>query len=189
MPRSTCRTPGHRPTAPARREHENQFSALNLLVDDAAPAQELLGAVSGGRARKGRVVEAAVDSGAVHSVTPPLKFPGAMTPSPWSRAGRGYRAANGTSIKNLGQVQVPFGTEEGHKCSIPFQVAEVEQPLLSVAHLTAAGNRVELGEHDGRIVNLKTGRTIELEKRGGLYILKMFIADGDAPSPFRRQGA
>jgi hypothetical protein len=86
-------------------------------------------------------------------------------------------------------VQVPFGTAEGHKCQIPFQVAEVEQPLLSVAHLTAAGNRVELGHTDGRVVNLSTGRTIALERRGGVYILRMFIADAAAPLPFRRQGA
>jgi hypothetical protein len=188
----SCRNPP-RPThiTPARgkTEHKNQFSALNLLVGDAEPVQELLGAVSGGETRKGRIVEAVVDSGAVHSVTPPLKFPGPMTPSPWSRAGRGYRAANGTGIKNLGQVRVDFGTNEGHKCQIPFQVAEVEQPLLSVAHLTAAGNRVELGADDGRIVNLSTGRTIALEKRGGVYLLKMFILDGEAPLPFRRQGA
>ena len=114
-----------------------------------------------------------------------------MSPSPWSRAGRGYRAANVTGIKNLGQVQVKFGTTEGHKCQIPFQVAEVEQPLLSVAHLTAAGNRVEMGNDDGRIVNLSTGRTIALEKRGGVYLLKMLVvAEGPpAPAPFRRQGA
>ncbi len=80
-----------------------------------------------------------------------------------------------------------FGTSEGHKCQIPFQDAEVEQPLLSVAHLTAAGNKVELGASDGRIINLSTGRTIALEKRGGVYLLKMFVAD--APLPFRRQGA
>jgi hypothetical protein len=86
-------------------------------------------------------------------------------------------------------VQVPFGTAEGHKCQIPFQVAEVEQPLLSVAHLTAAGNRVELGHTDGRIVSLSTGRSIALERRGGVYILKMYIADGAAQLPFRRQGA
>jgi hypothetical protein len=143
--------------------------------------------VSVGETRGGRVVEAVVDSGAVHSVAPPMRFPGPMSPSPWSRAGRGYRAANGTGIKNLGQVQVAFGTTEGHKCRIPFQVAEVEQPLLSVAHLTAAGNKVELGASDGRIINIKTGRTIALEKRGGVYLLKMFVAD--APLPFGRQGA
>jgi len=163
----------------------NRFAALNLLTDD---AEVLLCAVTG-EVRGGKVVEAVVDSGAVHSVTPPSVFPGPVTPSPWSRAGRGYRAANGTGIKNLGQVKVPFGTAEGHKCLIPFQVAEVEQPLLSVAHLAAAGNRVELGHTDGRVVNLHTGREIALERRGGVYILKMFIPDAAVQLPFRRQGA
>jgi hypothetical protein len=162
----------------------NQFAALSLLTDD---AEELLGAVTGDT-RGGRVVEAVVDSGAVHSVAPPGCFPGAVKPSPWSRAGRGYRAANGTGIKNLGQVNVPFGTREGHKCQIPFQVAEVEQPLLSVAHLTAAGNRCELGHTDGRIVNLATGRSIALERRGGVYIMRMFLPDA-AAQPFGWQGA
>ena len=82
-----------------------------------------------------------------------------------------------------------FATTEGDRCSIPFQVAEVEQPLLSVAHLTLAGNRVELGHKGGRVVNLTTGRAIALERRGGVYILKMYLADGVSPAPFRRQGA
>ena len=166
---------------------QNRFAALSLLVDDAEPA--LLGAVSGAEVRSGRVVEAVIDSGAVHSVTPPSKFPGPMVSSPWSRAKRGYRAANGTGIKNLGQVQVAFKTTEGHKCQIPFQVAEVEQPLISVAHLAAAGNRVELGDSDGRIINLVTGKAIALEKRGGVYLLKMFIPDAGTAMPFGRQGA
>ncbi len=164
---------------------QNRFAALSLLTDD---ADALLGAVSGD-VRGGQIVEAIVDSGAVHSVAPPGLFPGPTVPSPWSRAGRGYRAANGTGIKNLGQVSVKFATAEGDRCSIPFQVAEVEQPLLSVAHLTSAGNRVELGHASGRVVNTTTGRAIALERRGGVYIMRMYVADGVAPAPFRRQGA
>jgi hypothetical protein len=164
---------------------QNQFAGLNSLLDDSGV---LLGAVAG-ETRGGRVVEAVVDSGAMHSVTPPGLFPGEVCPSPWSRTGRCYRAANGTSIRNLGQVDVPFATLEGHKCKIPFQVAEVEQPLLSVAHLTSAGNLVQLGHTDGTVVNLTTGRSIALERRGGVYVMKMFIADAAAPLPFRRQGA
>ncbi len=170
---------------PAPTKTQNRFAALDLLVED---ADELLCAVSGA-ASGGKVVEAVVDSGAVHSVTPPGVFPGRMVPSAWSKAGRGYRAANGTGIKNLGQIAVRFATAEGDKCSIPFQVAEVDQPLLSVAHLTAAGNRVELGHTDGRVVNIQTGRSIALERRGGVYIMKMFLADPVLPAPFRRQGA
>jgi hypothetical protein len=165
----------------------NSFDALSLLTDD-TDAVALLGAVSQ-EVRGGRVVEVIVDSGAVHSVTPAGLFPGPMVPSPWSRAGRGYRAANGTSIRNLGQVTVKFATAAGDRCTIPFQVAEVEQPLLSVAHLASAGNRVELGNSSGRVVNTTTGRVIALERRGGVYIMKMHIADGAAPAPFRRQGA
>jgi hypothetical protein len=161
---------------------QNSFAALNVLTDD---AEVLLAAVSGDV--RGRVIEAVVDSGAVHSVTPPGVFPGPTVSSPWSRAGRGYRAANGTGIKNLGQVAVRFCTAEGDRCAIPFQVAEVDQPLLSVAHLTSAGNRVELGHASGRVVNLTTGRAIALERRGGVYIMRMFLADGAEPAPFRRQ--
>ncbi len=172
----------------AQTKTQNSFDALSLLTDD---AEELLAAVSGEGARGGRVVEAVVDSGAVHSVTPPGVFPGPTVPSPWSRAGRGYRAANGTGIKNLGMVTVKFATAAGDRCSIPFQVAEVEQPLLSVSHLTSAGNRVELGHDSGRVVNLTTGRAIALERRGGVYIMRMYVAEGvaPAPAPFGRQGA
>mgnify|MGYP002177230780 CR=1 FL=1 len=157
-----------------------------MLLDDEAPVQLLLGAVMCGTSR---IVEAVVDSGAVHSVTPPALFPGKISSSPWSRAGRSYRAANGTGIKNLGQVSVGFGTSEGHRCKIPFQVANVEQPLLSVAHLTTAGNRVELLAHEGRIVNIAAGREIMLEKRGAVYLLKMHVDGEGTPLPFPRQGA
>jgi hypothetical protein len=174
------------PKKTARIEHDNQFAALALLLDGEEPVQALLGAVTGGTSR---IVEAVVDSGAVHSVTPPSLFPGKITSSPWSRAGRSYRAANGTGIDNLGQVSVAFGTDAGHRCKIPFQVANVEQPLLSVAHLTAAGNRVELLAHEGRIVHISTGRTIMLEKRGGVYLLKMHVEGEGTPLPFPRQGA
>ncbi len=173
--------------AAIRAQHvRNTHSGLNSLLGD---SEALLGAVAGEKRSGGRIVEAVVDSGAVHSVTPPGLFPGKVVPSPWSRAGRGYRAANGTSIKNLGQVDVPFATVEGHRCRMPLQVAEVEQPLLSVSQLTSAGNYVQLGDTDGHIVNTSTGRTIGLERRGGVYIMKMFIPDAAAPLPFGRQGA
>ena len=174
---------------------QNEFGSAAVWAPRAVyslreDADALLGAVAGETSAGGRWVEAAIDSGAVHSVAPPGLFPGATQPSPWSRAGRGYRAANGTSIKNLGQIEVPFATAEGFRCRLPFQVAEVEQPLLSVSHLTSAGNIVQFGDTDGNIVNRTTGRSIALERRGGVYIMKMWVPDAAAaPLPFRRQGA
>ncbi len=49
--------------------------------------------------------------------------------------------------------------------------------------MTSAGNLVTLGHADGTVVNVSTGRTIKLERRGGVYIMKMFIADAVAPLP------
>ena len=45
-----------------------------------------------------------------------------------SRAGRSYRAANGSPIPNLEQLVAHFRDAEGRACGIPFQVAAVERP-------------------------------------------------------------
>ena len=100
-----------------------------------------------------------------------------------SRAGRTFRAANGSPIRNFGQVRVPFVSTEGHKCNLPFQVAEVEHALLSVSHLAAAGNKVELHDKGGLITNIASGKTMALMRRGNVYVLRMTV------SGFPRPGA
>ena len=149
--------------------------------------RDLPGSLVGAVARESGMVEAVVDSGAEESVAPPGFFAAAMVPSPMSKAGGKYRAANGTRIRNLGQQQVAFTSAEGHKCAMPFQVAEVERPLISVAQLTSAGNSVVLSDTGGQIVNATTGKTIELVRRGGVYLLLMNMGIGVA-SDFPRQG-
>ena len=133
------------------------------------------------------IVEAVVDSGAEESVSPVGLFAAKVAPSPMSRAGARYRAANGSRIKNVGQQTVAFTTTEGHRCNMPFQVAEVERPLISVTQLTAAGHQVVLGPAGGQIVHVASGRTIDLVKRGGVYLLLMNVGIG-AASGFPRQG-
>jgi hypothetical protein len=178
-----------RKAAGARKPRRWVKAPLCLLVGDSfvpQPAVErMIGAV-GVDGKKFRTVEAVVDSGAVDSVVPPGFFTSPVTPSPMSRGGRTYRAANGSRIENLGQQRVDFTTAEGHKCGIALQVAQVEHPLISVAHLAAAGNTVELGAEGGRIVNKTTGREISLLRRGGVYILQMRVPQA---SPFARPGA
>ena len=149
----------------------------------AATVGGLLAAVGSDLRPGERMIEVVVDSGAVASVTPPGLFPGSVEPSAMSLAGRTYRAANGSPIKNHGQVRVPFESSEGHKCSLPFQVADVEHALLSVGHLTAAGNKVELCAKGGLITNVASGRTMALTRRGGVYVLRLRV------SGFPRQGA
>ena len=167
--------------APRPRGTPRRVQLSSLLLTD--PAEGLLAAVGSGLAPGEKVIEVVVDSGAVQSVAPPGLFPGTMEPSAMSRAGRTYRAANGSQIRNLGQVRVPFVSPEGHKCSFPFQVAEVEHALLSVGHLAAAGNKVELHDKGGLITNVASGKTMALTRRGGVYVLRLRV------SGFPRPGA
>ena len=116
-----------------------------------------------------------------------------------SRAGRSYRAASGSPIPNLGQTIAHFRDADGRACGIPFQVAKVERPLVSVALLTAAGCQVSFQEGSGEILHVASGRRLPLVRRDGVYVLTMRVGpqEGSEPSqrqlasalaPFRRQG-
>jgi hypothetical protein len=152
---------------------------LDLLVTEEA-VDRFVGAVDEVD-WKTRVIAAVVDSGAEESVAPPGCFPGAVVPSRISRAGGKYRAANGARIPNLGQVKVPFMNEDGGKCGIVFQVAEVERPLISATQLAASGNAVIIDGKGARIMNLKTKKVMHLVKRGGVYVLHMRVKANPAP--------
>ena len=154
--------------------------ALGLLLEGSSG--DLLATVGRDTNPRGeRTIEVVVDSGAVQSVAPPGLFPGEVEPSEMSKAGRTYRAANGSRIRNLGQVRVPFVSTEGHRCSFPFQVAEVEHALLSVGHLAAAGNLVELHDLGGTITHKATGKQMALMRRGGVYVLRLRVSGFPRP--------
>ena len=129
-----------------------------------------------------RAVTAAVDSGAEETVAPPGRLPGRVAESPMQRSGGRCRAANGARIPNLGQQLVQFKTDEGHGCSLRFQIAGVERPLISVSQLGKTGHRVEFGADAGYIVHQGTGRRIMLQRSGGVYLLKMRVRDGPGPA-------
>ena len=125
-------------------------------------------------------VKAVVDSGAEETVTPPGLLPGRVEESPMQRAGGRYRAANGARLPNLGQQLAEFRTPEGHGCSLRFQVAGVERPLVSVSQLARTGHRVEFGAREGWIVHEASGRRIRLQRSGGVYLLEMQVRDAGA---------
>jgi hypothetical protein len=85
-------------------------------------------------------------------------------------------------VPNLGELDVQFLTNEGYASEIPFQLADIERPLIAVSALTKAGNTVELYETGGLIH--RSGKTTNIERRGGTYILRMWVAED-----FPRQGA
>ena len=135
----------------------------------------------------GRVIEAVVDSGAEDSVAPPGLFSEPVVPSPMSRAGRSYRAANGSAIPNLGQTVAHFRDPDGRLCGIPFQIAQVERPLIGVSRLTAAGCQVTFQGDVGEILHVASGRRLPLTRRNGVYVLELRVQSMGSPG-FHRQG-
>ena len=145
----------------------------------------------------GRIVEVIVDSGAEESVAPPGLFDEEVVPSPMPREGRSFRAANGTPIDNFGQMLAHFNDGEGRQCGIPFQVAAVVNPLVSVSRMVAAGCRVVFQPDKGEIVHEASGRRLPIVKRRGAYVLELHVGPlpgglagrpRPASPPFPRQG-
>ena len=95
------------------------------------------------------------------------------------RVGGRYRAANGAIIPNLGETNAAFTTEEGRPCTLKFQIAGVERPLISAAQLTRTGHKVEFGAAAGQIVHAATGRRMKLHRVGGTYVLRMKVKGGN----------
>ena len=120
-------------------------------------------------------LEAAVDSAAVDCVIPEEAVPFIKSePSPRSKAGRRYVAANNQEIRNLGQRKIAFKTYDGKWKSILFQTATVGRPLISVGKLNEAGCEVILSKRSPRTVT-KSGETIRLVKKGGVSLMTMWV--------------
>ena len=56
-----------------------------------------------------------------------------------------------------------------------FQTAEIERPLISASQLAASGNNVVFTKTGGTIVYEQSGKRTLLHKRGGIYVLRMWI--------------
>ena len=112
-----------------------------------------------------------IDSGAVDSVGPKTMATDiGIRDTPASRAGLKYRAANGTSIDNLGEKSIQGVTMQGNKVVMTFQIANVTKPLGAVRAMLAAGNKVVF-EAGNSYIQDKT-RTIKtpIEERNGAYV-------------------
>jgi hypothetical protein len=122
-----------------------------------------------------RAVRAIVDSGAEESVAPPGTFDTPILPSAMSEAGLTYTAANGAPIKNLGRTTVTFQDKDDRTSALRFEVAEVTQPLISVAGLCDAGNVVIFHNKGGFIHSLTSKKKVRLARAGNTYVLDMML--------------
>ena len=132
---------------------------------------------------KVRTIKVLVDSGAAENVIPPGLLPDFEIQEGEARRNNvRYTTADGNELPNLGEIQLPFRTKEGHQCGVVFQVCDVSRPLLSVTALTAKGNSVAFNDQGGVIIG-KDGKRMTFKKESGVYVLEMYVA------PFPGQGA
>ena len=122
------------------------------------------------------LLDVAVDIGAIESVLPDqllLSIP--TTESSASRRGVEYEVANGQRVPNEGEKRFNAITEEGVDKKVVMQVCDVNQGLISVSKMTAAGNRVVFDNDGSYIEDKKSGDVMWMERRNGMFTLKLWV--------------
>ena len=136
-----------------------------------------------------------VDSGASANVMPRRMTRKQKTrPSPGSRRGAHYLAANNGRIANEGECDFKFSTNEGHETNLTFQIAEVNKALGSVSYLVDNGYRVTFGKdeatgHDiSMMFHKATGVTSRFRRERNIWILDAPVdEEANADDSFHRQ--
>ena len=115
-----------------------------------------------------RRLELIVDSGAAASVLLAGMFDDySVKQGEAAKKGVHYLTADGGRVPNIGETRLRLFTKEKVKCSVTFQVAEIQKPILSVGTLTAMGNTVNFTRFGGTILNQKTKQKFTFKRRGG----------------------
>ena len=131
-----------------------------------------------------------------------VRNPKKIRPSPGSRAGVHYVAANNGRIKNEGEIDVEFNTSEGNDESLTMQIAEVNKALASVSYLVDRGYRVVFDKNkDGNDISMMlhkaSNKATRFRRDRNIWVLDVFVgknSDGDdayigmADQGFSRQG-
>ena len=122
------------------------------------------------------MIELAVDSGATESVIPSDALESVPTVEGAAhKRGVMYQVANGDVIPNQGEKRILAVTEEGVEKRLVLQVCEVNQGLISASKLAASGNRVIFDDDGSYVENKMSGQKTWLEKREGMYIMKLWV--------------
>ena len=136
-------------------------------------------------------IEAVVDSGAVETMAGPAHVNREnRRETKSSREGVTYKAANGGSIKNIGEGDVKGKSSEGMPVELTTQIGDkMSRMLISVSRAGQVGNAVlfnmdmktirELAKLDkiepNLIVNKKTGMKSKVEEKNGLYVYPIWV--------------
>ena len=133
---------------------------------------------------------AVVDSGAAENVFPVDACSHVKLSSTHrSETGMGFRGAGGERNRNHGQRKFKVRMTDGHVAGSTWQVADVQRPLMTVAKMVAAGNRVHFDSKDPRVVSQK--RRNQQEARFSLAGLSPGVCvtdEGQTIRPVRSEG-
>ena len=138
-----------------------------------------------------KMVNVAIDSGAGSHVMAPGDLEGyTLEPSPASIRGKGFIAANGGKIDNLGQCHLKLADPNGGEgLRTTVQIAEVSRPLMSVSQICDAHSENEVRFNAKEGVVMRNGRVLTRYPRsGGLYVAELEVSEASQPADFRRQG-
>jgi hypothetical protein len=78
-------------------------------------------------------------------------------------------------MENEGEKRFVALTEEGEVKGVVGQVCGVNQRLLSVKRVTAAGNTVVFKKGYGWIENDKSKERTWMQERDGMYVVKLWV--------------
>ena len=127
-----------------------------------------------------------LDSGAANNVMPRrmVRNTTKIRPSPGSRIGVHYVAANNARIPNEGETDFKFTTNEGMKTQFVFQIAEVNKALGAVSYMVDNRHKVVFDQDDnGRdmsyMVHKPTGDIFKLRRERNVCVLDAMIEDDD----------
>ena len=124
-------------------------------------------------------IELAVDSGASETVIGQDMAQSATLSEQGPKMGKLYEMADGAKIPNLGEKEFIGVSTEGIQKELKAQVCEISKGLLSVSRVVDAGNRVVFSPK-GSYIEDEHGRRMHMEKKRGLYILKLWTKNGSS---------
>lgn len=116
-----------------------------------------------------------LDSSAAEHVADSIDAPGySVDPSPVSRAGAGFIAANGERIPNRGQMCLQLDSPSGVALNSAFQVCKTTRPLWSVGRICDSACTVTFDANGATVKHIKSGRELcTFERSQGLYVGKV----------------
>ena len=165
-PRTASRAPLPQP----EEEDIASFESSAIRVKELQALQQLINSLPKVRPRSDQMYEDVytIDSGAAVSALPVNRYPCYRVMDSSSK-GRKYRAANGDTIEDRGSktpiVQTPDGAVKG----MTFSVCDVHKPLVSVAKILDAGNRVIFDPQGCYIENISSKERTTFYRKNNVF--------------------